>query len=221
MLYKYLTSVKFHSASLCGRFWVTWNFWEKCTEWAQNDLEHSKVKGTSKNATTTPNSQISLRFSIWPVVFELQAILRQVHQMTPKRLYFAIFGHETWPLALHTLQLPSSPKFHSVLLYGQRFSRQVHRMTPKMILNTKRLQLPQSPKFHSILASRFRVKGHFETSALNDPNMTLNTKKIKIHHISCCIRPESQISLHCALWPAAFVSQAILRQIHQMTPKWP
>ncbi len=32
--------------------------------------------------STSP--QISLRFAIWPVGFELQAILRQVHQMPPK-----------------------------------------------------------------------------------------------------------------------------------------
>ncbi len=34
--------------------------------------------------SSVPKSQISVRFALWSDIFELQAILRQVHRMTPK-----------------------------------------------------------------------------------------------------------------------------------------
>ncbi len=34
--------------------------------------------------TSTHGSQISLRFALRPAVLEIQAILRQVHRMTPR-----------------------------------------------------------------------------------------------------------------------------------------
>ncbi len=69
--------------------------------------------------------------------------------------------------------------------------------------------------------SRFRVTGHFEKSAQNDPKMTLNPTSSIVPHIFITTVPESQISLRFALRPAFFNIQAILRQVHQMTPKWP
>ncbi len=77
-----------------------------------------------------------------------------------------------------------------------------------------------SPKFHSV----FRVTGRFETNATNDPKMTLHNKRSKEPHINVYSstpspRPpdrESQILL-CAI----FKLQAILKEVHWMTPKRP
>ncbi len=41
---------------------------------------------SSPNIPTIPESQISLRFVLRPAISELQAILRQVHQMTQNDL---------------------------------------------------------------------------------------------------------------------------------------
>ncbi len=90
---------------------------------------------------------------------------------------------------MHVTSTPSL-KFHAVLFYGNPFSSYGPFETsapsdPKMTLNTKRLnvphihmttipgQLPTHPydnyplSFPS-MARRFRVTGHFETSALNN-----------------------------------------------------
>ncbi len=44
-----------------------------CTEWPQNDLEHYEVKSTPY----TPYNYISIHFTLQPLIFELQAILRR------------------------------------------------------------------------------------------------------------------------------------------------
>ena len=51
--------------------------------------------------------------------------------------------------------------------------------------------------------------------------MTLNPTSSNVPHIFITIVHESQISLRFALWPALFEIQAILRQVHWMTPNWP
>ena len=58
-------------------------FWDKCTEWPQIAVELYNVKLPYICVTGIPNSQISPRFALRPVVFELHTILRQVHWMTP------------------------------------------------------------------------------------------------------------------------------------------
>ena len=60
-------------------------FWEKCTEWPQNDLEYRKVKRTPYMCCYgVPKSKIVVCFALWLTVLELHAILKQVHRMTPK-----------------------------------------------------------------------------------------------------------------------------------------
>ncbi len=51
------------------------------TDWPQNNLEHWKVKSTPYTYNYQ-ESQISICVALVPAVLELQAILRQVHQMT-------------------------------------------------------------------------------------------------------------------------------------------
>ncbi len=67
-------------------------------------------------------------------------------------------------------------------------------------------------------ASRFWVTGHYETSAPNDPQMTLRSNAPRVCATSVS---ESQLSVCFALRPAFLELQAILRQVHWMTPKWP
>ncbi len=116
-----ITSVpdsKFHSVSLYDQPFSRYRpFWDKCTEWPQIDLEPHKVKLPYICITSVRDSQILVRFALWPALFEIQAILRQVHRMTPN-----------WPWTLlgqryttYVLLVSPSPKFCSVLLYDQRF----------------------------------------------------------------------------------------------------
>lgn len=55
---------------------------------------------------------------------------------------------------------------------------------------------------------------HIETTALNDPQITLDTKGHTGTH-------DSQISIHFALRTDFFELQATLRQWHRTTSKWP
>ena len=64
-----------------------------------NDLEHEKVKDTLYACHNYPKTQILLHFALQLAIFELQAILRQVYQMTQKS------------------PLTPSPKFHSMITY--------------------------------------------------------------------------------------------------------
>ncbi len=132
------------------------------------------------------------------------------------RLIFkiAIFGRETWPLRkvpevghilsctthilLKTYHYDSGifrtyfSCFQIQVQFSQRCTRhtlrQVHRITPKMTLNTNRSKVPiyiqtqpRLPIFAPFrsTASHFRVTCHFETSELNDPKTTLNTNRLK------------------------------------------
>ncbi len=71
------------------------------------------------NWILTPEAQISLRFARRPAVFKIQGRKSEIHQMTPE-----------WPYALncqkgpvYTEYSPPRPKFHSVSLYDQPYSR--------------------------------------------------------------------------------------------------
>ncbi len=146
---------------------------------------------------------------------------------TPKGLRYSI----------HILQLPRLSTFTRFRSMPIRFWITGHFETsalnyPEMTLNTKRSKVPKihittTPRlpnvnqFHST-AIFFQVKGHFVTNLLNDPKLTLNPKRSKVPpYIQVTATPELQILLRCALKPAVFELQAILRQVHRMTPKWP
>ena len=111
-------------------------FWDKFTEWFQNDLEYYKVKCTRLFlvcvTASVPEHQISSCFTLQPAGFELQAILRQVHWMTLKWPW-TVKG-QTYPIML----VPSIPasQFQSVSLYDQQFLNyrpfwDMHQMTSK------------------------------------------------------------------------------------------
>ncbi len=76
-------SPKIYSVSLFDQPFSRYRpFWDNCTEWPQIDLAQYKVKLPYICITSVRDSQISLRFALRPALFETQAILRQVHQMT-------------------------------------------------------------------------------------------------------------------------------------------
>ncbi len=60
----------------------------------------------------------------------------------------------------------------------------------------------------------FELQASFETTPHNDPKMTLNSKMSNVPHTQVITIPESQISLHSALWPDVFELQNILEQLH-------
>ncbi len=78
---------KFNSVSLYNQPFLRYRASsDKLTEWPQNDLESYKVKCTAYMYNYSPWVLNSLRFALRPTVFEIQAILRQVHRMTPNWL---------------------------------------------------------------------------------------------------------------------------------------
>ncbi len=103
-IYESQISVLFCSTS--NRFLSYRPFWDKVTEWPQNDLEHCEVKSPIC-VTSAPESQISLRFALQPIVAELQAILNT--KMTQNDL------KPTRSNVPHML-VPTSPKFHCFAL---------------------------------------------------------------------------------------------------------
>ena len=111
------------------------------------------------------------------------------------------------------------PKFLSVSIYDEPclsyhpIFRKVHRVTPTwpwtlkgqrylIYVQVTSTWVPNFNLFFSA-ASCFWATGHFETSAPNDPQMTLNTERSKVPHIHVTTNPKSQISLVFALHAAS------------------
>ncbi len=168
--------------------------------------------------TTTPDSQISIRFALRLILFELQATWHK-HQMTPK--WTCTVKSQRYPTYIQ--QLPPSSKFHSVSLYPKVFSSYMpfrERCIEWPENDMKKNQrfpiyiwpLPPIPNvtlFHSMY-SRYRVTGHSETTAPNDPNMTFDTKRSKVPHIHVTTS-DSQIN------PLSLYNQPIKNYM----PFWP
>ena len=109
---------KFHSVLLSSQPLLRYMAcWDKRTEWAQIDLEPCKVKLPYIWIASIPDSQIPLRFALWPAIFEIQVILRQIHRMTPKGLW-TLQGHTRSYVPqiyifYHYQRVPSFTPFHS------------------------------------------------------------------------------------------------------------
>ena len=79
------------------------------------------------------------------------------------------------------------------------------------------LLLSSSPKFQS--ASLYdQLFLRIKTSAQNDRKMTLNPTRSNLPHIWVTSVPDFQIPVSFTQWQTVFELQAILRQVHQMTP---
>ncbi len=62
------------------------------------------------------------------------------------------------------------------------------------------------------MAIVFRARGHFETIAPNDTNITLNSKSPRVPQVHITTTHDLQISLSFTLHLALFKVQTILRQ---------
>ncbi len=60
---------------------------------------------------------------------------------------------------------------------------------------------------------------HFETSALHDHQISLNSKRSKVFHLSSTSIPQSQISLCFTQWTPIYELHAISTLVHEMAPK--
>ena len=70
--------------SMMSCFWITAQYWEKCTEWPQTTMTFSKVKNTNMHATYAPEAHIFVRFTLRWAVFELHPFIRKSAQNDPE-----------------------------------------------------------------------------------------------------------------------------------------
>ncbi len=110
-IYVFLIS-KFHSVSLHDQPFLRYRpFWDMCTEWPQNYLEPLQGQMYPICVTSVFESQLSFLFTLLPAVFELHAILRQMHWMPPK-FHWTLQGNR-YPIHMYVLVPESqiSPHF--------------------------------------------------------------------------------------------------------------
>ena len=155
--------------------------------------------------TSVPESQISVALVLRSSVFELQAILNNVHRMTgnnlePGKVKSTPCTSYYYPWVLILVRFALRPAVFKI----QAILRLMHR-GPKNDLEHYKLKVKctayislvcpilKSQFFHST-ANRFKVTSNFVESASSDPKWT---------------------------WSAVYETQAILRQVHQMTWKSP
>lgn len=81
----------------------------------------SEVQYLHVSFISVPGFQISVCFTLRPTVVELHAIWRQVHRMTLNDIE-RLKVEDT--LYVRVLLASTSPKLHSVLLYGQHFTQE-------------------------------------------------------------------------------------------------
>ncbi len=158
-------------------------------------------------------SQISVLFTLRPAVFELQAIFRQMHWMTPK-----------WPWTLQSHSYPicvsSVPESQISLL------RQVHQMTPKW---PGTLQGQMTTSYMCYYCPRFQIsvslysqpflnyKPFWKTNALNYPNWawTLQGQMYPIYVLLVSMSPKFHSIL---LYDQPFLRY---RQFWDKCTEWP
>ncbi len=159
------------------------------------------------HVTAMLKTQISVCFDLRWAVSELQVIMRQVHWLTPK-WHWALKGHPMYMWQLLQSQISFRFALRTAPFELQAILRQVHWMTPNDVKRWKVKDTPHTcynyprlPNFSLFRpsSSRFRVSGHYETSAPNDPKITLSTKRSKVPHLHVTTIPESYILLRFTL----------------------
>ncbi len=174
--------------------------------------------------TSIPGSQISLGFALRPAVFEIRSFWDKCTEWPQSDGEPCKVKYIPFVLLVHT-RVPNFSPFCSTTsrFWDTGNFETMHRITPKwpwtlqgQVYPIYVLPVSLSPKFQSTLLcdQPFSRSGHFETIAPND----LEPYKVKDIHMYITSVPESQISVHFALRPAAFEIHFILRQMHQMTP---
>ena len=143
----------FHS--MAGRFWVTGHFEISAPNDPQMTLYPRRSKIPQIHITTTSKSQISLRFALRPAIFELQAILKQVHLMTSK-WRSALKCHKSIQFYFHSILISLHFNLRLAIFELQAILKQLHRMTLKWPSTLKGQRYPiytcynYPPKYHSV-----------------------------------------------------------------------
>ncbi len=170
-------------------------------------------------------------------IMVLQAILRQVHWMTPK-LPWTLKG-QRYPIHIYYnyLWVPNFTSFCSMacrFLDTDNFDISAPN-DPITTLSTKRAKVDHNHVTHNFsqvqnftlfrpTTSRFPDTAHFETSVLNDPKMTLNSKRsnFKVPHIHMLqLPPTSKFHTVCSTWgPAVFDIKHIKRHTNCLDIWW-
>ena len=114
---------------------------------------------------------------------------------------------------IYVLLLWPSPKYHPVALFGQPSLGTCAQNNPLMTLKSWGTCFVPDSHITLFCSMTAVFELHFETSAPNDPQMTMNTTRSKVPHICVNRFPESRFSLHFALQPARFEWQTILGQV--------
>ncbi len=197
-------SHKFHSISLYDKLFSSYRlFWEKCTKWLQKRLDTtwSKVHSICYKCPLVPNCS------------PFRSTTRN----------FGVLGH-------FEANTPNNPppqkKKWTWTLHGQGIPYKCY-------------SSPRVPNFSPFpsTTSRFQVMGHFQTwskvppytcyyspwkvsgKCTNDHKWPWTIQDQRYPHICVISLPESQILVRFPLRPVIFKSQAILRQVHWITPK--
>ena len=185
----------------------------------QIDLEPCKVKVPYICITSIPDSQISLRFALWPGVFEIQAILSAPNDSKMTLITTRSYVPHIYATSIHESQISLHFAPRRSIFEIKAMLRQVHRMTsnwPWTLQGQISLYVYNNCPWVSDfipfrpMTSLFRVTGQFWDKCTAWPKMTLNTTRSKVHHIHVTNVPESQISLRFALRSALFKISHIL-----------
>ncbi len=133
-----------HSVSLYDQlFWDTCRFEKSVPNDPKMTLKPTRSNVSHTCVTSIHESQISLRFTLRPAVFETQAILRQAHWMTPK----LTLNSTRSKVFMYVLLVSLSLKFHPIFLNNQLFSRH------KVVDNQKCASWPRNDLEHLIVKS--------------------------------------------------------------------
>ncbi len=132
---------QYHSRD--NSFWVTGHFETSAPNDLQITLNTTKSKVPRTHGTVNAESQISIRFALWPTVLKLQVILRQVHPWNNPQNDL-----EHQKAKGHMLQLPLNPHISSfhfrVTCYFETSTT-----VPKMAFNTIKRQVPNIHVTHT------------------------------------------------------------------------
>ncbi len=147
--------------SMTSRFWDTGHTckWDKCTEWPKITLNTTRPYVPYMYVTSIHESQISLNFALRRSIFEIMAILRQVHRMTSNWPWtpqgqITLYVYNNCPCVSDFIPFRSTANLFEL----QVILRQVHRITPKwhwtlqgQRYTTYMLLMSLSPKCHFVL----------------------------------------------------------------------
>ncbi len=178
---------KLHSISLYDESFPKYRpFWDKCTEWPQNDLDMLKVKNINMHAAYIPEAQTFVSFALPWAIFELQSNFGKNSPNDPKM---------TWHIQcqntnMHTTYTPRGLTFHPFCSTMSRFQ-----VRPKFEKNGPNDHHacyihPWGPNFlpfHSMM-SIFWVTPFFRKSVPNDPKWPWHVQGPKYQH-ACYIHP--------------------------------